>query len=541
MSKKIVIGLALVVFLGILVCGGAGAAWWYLQKQKQVADVGPLAGQALSLPADTAFVGGFNAKAFFASPGYQQLASGKLPVPAGQDPAEAEAKQKELKANLEKGLAEGEAKVGIRFDKDVDRLVIAANNVAAPTPDGVLIAVGRFDKAKITNAVQATAKAENKTVNTKTLAGVSVLEMVDPGKPSAILAIPNASVLLVGTEAAVTAVLSAQSQSKRPLETNASLMTLVKGLDPASGYWFVADEALVNRGEKEAGPGAAAMFPMPKNLTFAGRFEGAMTLAADMADDAAAKQVSSMIEGGLGMVKMGAESNPQVEKVPGAKDMLNSLAVKTEGKKVSLSMASPSGGGATVAGVIAALALPSITGALGGPGGPGDGGLASSAELSQEPSPEDPSMMMEGTPSAEEEAPAATEAPAPVVKPTPRPRPKATPRPAPATTQPPATTVAPRPSGPVRVGGDIKEPRKIKNVNPVYPEIARRARQQGVVILECVIGADGRVTDVKVLRGQGMLDQAAMDAVRQWVYEPTELNGVPVPVVMTVTVNFRLN
>jgi len=93
----------------------------------------------------------------------------------------------------------------------------------------------------------------------------------------------------------------------------------------------------------------------------------------------------------------------------------------------------------------------------------------------------------------------------------------------------------------VRVGGQIKEPRKLRNVNPVYPDIAKQARVQGVVILECTISPQGKVTNVKVLRGIPLLDQAAIDAVRQWVYTPTLLNGVPVPVIMTVTVNFRLN
>ena len=69
----------------------------------------------------------------------------------------------------------------------------------------------------------------------------------------------------------------------------------------------------------------------------------------------------------------------------------------------------------------------------------------------------------------------------------------------------------------------------------------RPPRVQGVVILECTISPQGKVTDVKVLRGIPLLDQAAIDAVKQWVYTPTLLNGVPVPVIMTVTVNFRLS
>lgn len=83
-------------------------------------------------------------------------------------------------------------------------------------------------------------------------------------------------------------------------------------------------------------------------------------------------------------------------------------------------------------------------------------------------------------------------------------------------------------------------PQKVREVNPVYPPIALSARIQGIVILEATIGADGRVVNARVLRSVPMLDQAALDAVAQWEYTPTMLNGVAVPVIMTVTVSFTL-
>ena len=98
----------------------------------------------------------------------------------------------------------------------------------------------------------------------------------------------------------------------------------------------------------------------------------------------------------------------------------------------------------------------------------------------------------------------------------------------------------PPPDKPVRVGGQIKAPRKLTNVAPVYPDVAKQARVEGVVILEAVISPEGRVTGLKVLKGSPLLDAAAMQAVKGWVYSPTLLNGVPVPVVMTVTVSFKL-
>jgi periplasmic protein TonB len=100
----------------------------------------------------------------------------------------------------------------------------------------------------------------------------------------------------------------------------------------------------------------------------------------------------------------------------------------------------------------------------------------------------------------------------------------------------------PPPPAPVtlRVGGDVKEPRKIKHVEPVYPDLAAKARLEGVIILEAIIAPNGQIRDVKVLRGAPLLDEAALAAVRQWAYTPTLLNGVPVQVALVVTVRFRI-
>jgi TonB family protein len=90
----------------------------------------------------------------------------------------------------------------------------------------------------------------------------------------------------------------------------------------------------------------------------------------------------------------------------------------------------------------------------------------------------------------------------------------------------------------VRVGGAIKEPRKIRHVPPIYPADAVAAGVEGVVALEAIIATDGTVKNLTVLRSVPMLDEAALTAVRLWGFTPTLLNGVPVEVVMTVTVNF---
>jgi periplasmic protein TonB len=97
------------------------------------------------------------------------------------------------------------------------------------------------------------------------------------------------------------------------------------------------------------------------------------------------------------------------------------------------------------------------------------------------------------------------------------------------------------PPKPVRIGGAIRQPQRVREVQPVYPPIAQSARIQGIVIIEATIGADGQIVNARILRSVPLLDQAALDAVRQWQYTPTLLNGVPVPVIMTVTVAFTLS
>ena len=96
---------------------------------------------------------------------------------------------------------------------------------------------------------------------------------------------------------------------------------------------------------------------------------------------------------------------------------------------------------------------------------------------------------------------------------------------------------------PVRVGGNVKAPVIIEStrVDPRYTEVARRARIQGIVIIEAVIDRQGNVTEARILRGLPMgLDAEALNAIRQWKFRPGTLNGQPVPVYYNLTINFRL-
>ncbi|HVV43560.1 MAG TPA: energy transducer TonB, partial [Bryobacteraceae bacterium] len=114
--------------------------------------------------------------------------------------------------------------------------------------------------------------------------------------------------------------------------------------------------------------------------------------------------------------------------------------------------------------------------------------------------------------------------------------PAAAPPPPPKTPPPP-----PKPVGPQRVGGNVQAANLINAVKPVYPPLAKMARQQGTVRFEATISKEGTIEDLKVLPGAPpLLVQAATEAVKQWRYKPTMLNGEPVEVLTTIDVNFSL-
>ena len=93
----------------------------------------------------------------------------------------------------------------------------------------------------------------------------------------------------------------------------------------------------------------------------------------------------------------------------------------------------------------------------------------------------------------------------------------------------------------IRVGGNVQLANRIRNVTPIYPPLAKQARIQGRVVLDAVISKDGSIQNLTVKSGHALLIQAALDAVKQWVYKPTLLNGEPVEVSTEIEVNFTLS
>jgi protein TonB len=102
------------------------------------------------------------------------------------------------------------------------------------------------------------------------------------------------------------------------------------------------------------------------------------------------------------------------------------------------------------------------------------------------------------------------------------------------------TGAPPPPARVVRIGGQIAQPRIIRKVEPVFPDLAVQSRISALVILEAEVDVRGHVKNVKVLRGHPLFDESAMQAVKQWRYQPLLLNGEPTGFILTVTVNFNL-
>lgn len=97
------------------------------------------------------------------------------------------------------------------------------------------------------------------------------------------------------------------------------------------------------------------------------------------------------------------------------------------------------------------------------------------------------------------------------------------------------------PAVPIRVGGNVQSAKLVRQPKPSYPPLARQARISGVVKFNAVIAKDGSIQNLTLVSGHPLLVQAATEAVRQWVYQPTLLNGEPVEVITTIDVNFTLS
>ena len=108
-------------------------------------------------------------------------------------------------------------------------------------------------------------------------------------------------------------------------------------------------------------------------------------------------------------------------------------------------------------------------------------------------------------------------------------------------TDKPVVATAAQSKAPVRVGGRVRRPQVIRQITPRYPALARDAHISGEVVIDAVLDEHGNVTEMKVLSGPPLFYSAALEALREWKYEPTYLNDEPISVQLLVTITFRLS
>ena len=314
-SRLVVLASSLVVGLGSLAAMGA----LYLDPAR--AAVGPLPSEALALPADTTFVMGFDVKRLVQSEFYQRFGKEK----GGLARPEA--------------FAELEEKTGLNPERDVDQVVVAGKGDAAKGPGeaGIVIVSGRFDQYKIGRAIETDKKGS---VTWKKHEGVTEYLFNEDKKGAGALAFIDDDTLVMGSQAAVEAVITARVQGQPRLKANAGLTALLERVKPGSTFWMVGDQSLLAKLPTEmpapgSGPatGGSIQLPALQSLVVTGDLDPALSVEAigEARDEAAAKNLADIVRGFLALAQLQAGQKPEL------KELTSAVSVATDTNKVRVS------------------------------------------------------------------------------------------------------------------------------------------------------------------------------------------------------------
>jgi len=311
-SRTVVSAAAAVVALGTAVALGA----LFLGSAK--AAVGPLPGEALLLPADAKFVGGIDVKRFVQSPFYVKYAS-----PQAKSRPET--------------FRELEEKTGLNPERDIDLVVFAGTPPSGASREtGMVVALGRFDRAKIARLIE----TEKKGVTSKSLQGVPVYLFGEGARGSGALAFVDDRTLVMGSQAAVEAAISSQSQGGKTLKQNATLMALLERVRPDATFWAVGDQSVFDNMPKSVpGPGGSGHITLPglRSLTVSGDVDPmvAIEITGVADDEAAAKNLADVVRGFLALAALQANQKPEL------KELASAISVTTEAKQVHVNARVP--------------------------------------------------------------------------------------------------------------------------------------------------------------------------------------------------------
>jgi len=313
MNRSRLVFFAAMTVVVVGVAAGVGALWLSPAR----AAVGPLAGEALILPADARFVMGFDVKRFAASPFYERF--------------------KEQRGMKPEALQQLEEKTGLNPTRDIDQIVVAGSGTkGAP---GVAIALGHFDLYRLGRAIETDGKAHGTSFE-----GVTVYDFADEAAHPMSLAFLDESTLVFGPKDQVLQAVSSRTRGETPLKTNAELMARVEKIRPGSTFWMVGDQSLLASlptsvpapGASGAG-GPTLSLPALTGLTVTGDLDPQVSLAVtgEAKDAAAAKNLADVVRGLVAMASLQAAQKPELQQLASA------VSVATEENRVLVSARIP--------------------------------------------------------------------------------------------------------------------------------------------------------------------------------------------------------
>jgi hypothetical protein len=313
MTRSRLIVLSSLVVVGVGVVGALGALYFDPAR----AAVGPLPAEGLALPGDTRFVMGFDVHRFVASPFYERF--GKDRQGQGRPP----------------GFTELEEKTGLNPERDVDRIVFAGRGVEKGQEGGVLLVSGRFDRTKLSRAIETGSKG----VTSENHEGTTVyLFREESPTRSGAVAFLDDDTLVLGSRASVEATITNYAGGKTPVRSNVALVALLESVKPGSTFWAVGDQSVLSRLPLSipAGQGSVTLPPV-KSVIVTGDLDPmvAVELTGEAVDSKAAQNLADVVRGLVALASLQANQKPEL------KELASAVSVTTVATRVHVNLRVP--------------------------------------------------------------------------------------------------------------------------------------------------------------------------------------------------------
>lgn len=308
-SKRLVLaaagvaGLGAAVGLGVLYTGSARAA------------VGPLPGEALLLPADARFVGGVDVKRLTQSAFWAKYVHGRL----------------EQRPQAFRDLEE---KTGLDPERDIEQIVVAGSPRGTRGEGGIVLALGRFDRAKLSRAIE----TEKKGVTSKAVGGVTAYLFNEGQRGAGAVAFLDDRTLVVGTQAAVEGAIQSAAEGGKSLRRNETILRLLEQVRPDATFWMVGDQSVLeNLPQNVPSGGQQVALAGLRNVSVSGDLEPAISVEinGEAQDEASAKNLADVVRGLVALASLQASQRPEL------KELAAAVSVASDAQRVRVSARFP--------------------------------------------------------------------------------------------------------------------------------------------------------------------------------------------------------